>query len=164
MNKWVSCIRAVLTAMTLHQENAAIQLQGSAALANLTFGGMYKSISHIRAVLAALQHHQGDASVQGCAALAGLSSNAENKIKMASEGGIDTIMTAMYQHEGATKVQLYGCRVLRLLAFNNTANQELIVSDCGGIRAIMADMRRHEENKDSQEETSPTLAIDANPL
>ena len=44
--------------------------------------------------------------------------NAENKVTIAKQGGVDVIVTAMKQHASVAAVQEYGCWALRNLAEN----------------------------------------------
>eukprot|EP00961_Rhodomonas_salina_P238478 3223352-Rhodomonas_salina.1 len=57
--------------------------------------------------------------------------NADNKIKIAGEGGIGVVFEAMRQHVGHTGVQEAGCRAVRNLAMN--ATNKIKIAGEGGI-------------------------------
>eukprot|EP00961_Rhodomonas_salina_P090894 1223114-Rhodomonas_salina.1 len=58
-----------------------------------------------------MRQHLGHAGVQeaGCGAVRNLAMNADNKIKIAGEGGIGVMLEAMRQHLGHAVVQDAGC-------------------------------------------------------
>ena len=68
-------------------------------------------------VIQLMQKHQNE-SVQrkGCGALKNLASNADNRVKIAAAGGIESILNAMKQHAQHESVQEKGCGALGNLA------------------------------------------------
>jgi hypothetical protein len=54
----------------------------------------------------------------GCEALLNLAGNADNKVKVAAEGGIGAILGAMRGHPESEEVQAKGCGALWSLAVN----------------------------------------------
>ena len=48
----------------------------------------------------------------------------ENKVKLASLGGIELILTAMKEHKSHEEIQRYGCRALRRITINGRKRRE----------------------------------------
>ena len=51
----------------------------------------------------------------------------ENRVKIASLGGIEVILTAMKEHKSHEKIQRYGCGALSTLAVNGRNRREYVV-------------------------------------
>ena len=79
---------------------------------------------------------------------------------MANKGGIDVVVAAMRRHEASAEVALWGCRALWNIACDGALAVDLVscakrlcaaanrvpVARKGGIDAVVAAMRRHEDN------------------
>ena len=68
-----------------------------------------------------MKNHPADAKVQEacCAALRNLAANDANQVKVAAEGGVGAIVSAMQQHPADAKVQAAACYALQNLTYNN---------------------------------------------
>ena len=72
-------------------------------------------------------------------ALKSLAANANNKVKIAAEGGIKSILEAMSNHRTHAGIQEQGCWALRNLAFN--ANNLTKMKNLGAEASITTSMQ-----------------------
>eukprot|EP00940_MAST-03C_sp_MAST-3C-sp2_P003458 g3458.t1 len=79
------------------------------------------------------------------------SGNAENKKRIAKEGGIAAILRAMESHKMSEGVQEHGCWALKNLAWPNAENQKRIAKE-GGIAAILRAMESHKTSEGVQQQ------------
>ena len=86
---------------------------------------------------------------KGCRALRNLAVNADNKIKIAEQGGIDVILEAMRTCKSHAGVQRVGCGALCRLAVN--ADNKIKIAEQGGIDVIREAMRTYKSHSGVQE-------------
>ena len=75
--------------------------------------------------------------------------NCDNSIKIAAQGGIDAILTAMKAHPKVAAVQQEACGAICGLLVQNP-NAEVEIAAKGGIEAILATMKEHLEDAEVQ--------------
>ena len=111
----------------------------------------------ITQAVARMRAELGDVTVQrwGCSTLLTLAMQPDNKVLIAAEGGIQTVVASMEHFEFDTEVQRLGCGALSNLA-NNEENQVCIAAE-DGIRAVVGAMDRFKGNVDLQRRGSMAL-------
>ena len=116
--------QAILTAMRRHQDHAAVQKEGCAALFNLAGNNENQvklmELEAAQAILEAMKGHGDHAAVQkyGCGALWNLALNAENQVKLMELEATQAILEAMKRHTNLLALQENGCAALWNLAVN----------------------------------------------
>ena len=84
----------------------------------------------------------------GVLVLWNLSVNADNQVKIAAAGGIESILNAMKQYAQHESVQKQGCGALWNLAAN--ADNKVKIAAAGGIESILNAMKQHAQHESVQ--------------
>jgi vacuolar protein 8 len=88
--------------------------------------------------------------IAACGALGNITVNADNKVKVAAAGGIETILAGMTANKASAGVQKQACGALRNLSANNPANKDAVAA-AGGIEALATSMKTHQASALLQE-------------
>ena len=125
--------------------------QGPAALAINTLNSHETIIGYL-SLIRKKNRFGGFSPVQknGLQTLANLASMQTNKVTIAREGGITTILTLMREYPKSIFLQLYCCQALQNLAFDYSQNQ-LTIAEGGGITCIFNAMLRSPRIAELQE-------------
>jgi uncharacterized protein YwbE len=84
-----------------------------------------------------------------------LTVNTDNQVKVAAEGGVSAVVTAMENHPTDAKVQAAACAALRNLAVN-ADNQVKVAAECG-VGAVVTALQRHPTDAKVQEAACSAL-------
>jgi len=111
----------------------------------------------IECIIDAMRKYSSNVVVQqnGCAALRGLATSADNQVLIAALGGIPCILEAMRSYPNNAVIQENGCAALKNLA-SEKKNQVTIV-DVGGLQCILKAMRQHPKYAAVQEKGCSAL-------
>ena len=82
--------------------------------------------------------------------------NANNQVKIAAAGGIESILNAMKQHAQHESVQENGRAALWNLADGNADNKAKIAA-AGGIESMLNAMKQHAQHESVQEQSCAAL-------
>ena len=146
---------AVLIAMKKHPSDTAVQGSACGVLKLITEDHHHsETLGHegaIQCVLTAMRQHDTDKLIQaqGCGALCNMAVVPEHKEPIMKAAGIGMIVFAMKQLEDEADVQKSGCKALRQLGLH-TDDAKVSIASTGGIKAILAAMEKHSENKGVQ--------------
>jgi len=76
-------------------------------------------------------------------------SDENNRVLIATTGGIYAVIEAMGRYPQEAEVQHQGCRALANLAFNND-NNKVLIATTGGISVLLEAMRQHPQDSKVQ--------------
>jgi hypothetical protein len=147
----------ICIAMKSHKMNAAVQVAGCRALANLAASNDEESVMNagaIERICSAMQAHLNSAVVQkrGCSALMHIAtSSVDAQAIIAQNGGIECICSGMAVHMQSEDVQEKGCWALVCLTGDSTTGNHVSIVKAGGIERICAAMASHEHCSRVQE-------------
>jgi len=154
----------VLQSMTDFANEASLQEQAMAALANL--GALEDNLVHMldkglcQQVVESMTIHTNniDVLVKGCLVIANLSSHPTDlKRIMMDKGGGGALVTSMFMHPTAPELQEKALRGLRNLSANCEENK-VELTNIGGVDAVIGAMQVHRDLAGVQEAGAWTLS------